>query len=263
MTTERTIRLDLEYEGTDFLGWQEQSRGRTVQGELRRALARFLQQDIQPIGSGRTDAGTHAKGLVAHLRTTSRHEPERFQRALNALLPPDVCVHRALVVADDFHARYSAHGKCYRYRLSEQRHPLQRRQVWVLPRQLDLEPMQEAAASLAGCHAFRAFCNQHPRPDHFDCTISGATWSRVAEECRFEICGNRFLRHMVRILVGTMTQIGEGKRSVADFQQLLNTPSDRPNAGPTAPSRGLCLLGVHYAEADGGPSGDLRSTSPD
>ncbi|MBT6145561.1 MAG: tRNA pseudouridine synthase A, partial [Gemmatimonadetes bacterium] len=196
MTAERIIRLDLEYEGTDFLGWQEQPRGRTVQGELRAALSRFLQQDVQPVGSGRTDAGTHAKGLVAHLRTTSHHEPERFRRALNALLPPDVCVLRALAVHDDFHARFSALGKRYRYRLSERRHALHRRQVWVLPRHLDLEPMQQAAASLIGCHAFSAFCNHHPPPDHFECTISEATWSRVGQEWRFEIVGNRFLRHM-------------------------------------------------------------------
>ncbi len=259
MTAERIIRLDLEYDGTGFLGWQEQARGRTVQGELRRALHRFLQQDIQPIGSGRTDAGTHARGLVAHLRTRSQHEPAKFQRALNALLPPDVSVRRALAVGNDFHARFNARGKRYRYRLGAHRRPLTRQQVWIMPRPLDLSRLQQAATLLPGTHEFRAFCNHHPPPDHYGCTIADALWSQVDDEYQFEIAGNRFLRHMVRILVGTMTQVGEGKRSVTSFGDLLSTPAERAAAGPTAPAKGLCLLGVEYEEIDGGPSGDLRT----
>ncbi len=256
--SERTIRLDLEYDGTDFLGWQQQKLGRTVQGELARALAQFLQTETLPIGSGRTDAGTHALGLVAHLKTTSQHDTYRFERALNALLPPDLCVRRALDVADDFHARFSARGKQYRYRVSASLSPLRRNQVWVMPRPLDLLSMQAAAAYLTGQHEFRAFCNPHPIPENFNCTLHSSGWSRVDDELVFDITGDRFLRHMVRILVGTMIDVGEGKRSVESFKQLIAGPGNRTDAGPTAPSKGLCLLGVHYDEADGGPSGDLR-----
>ncbi len=260
--TQRVIRLDLEFDGTHFLGWQQQTRGRTVQGELSRALRQFLQEESAPVGSGRTDAGTHARGLVAHITTSRPHEPERFRRALNALLPPDVSVRRALDVAGDFHARYSARGKRYRYRLTATPHPLQRHLVWIMPRRLELDPMQEAARLLIGKHAFRAFCNPHPEPDHHDCTVSEAVWSVADGEWVFEIHGDRFLRHMVRILVGTMTQVGEGKRPVDDVARLLSEPGLRTEAGPTVPSRGLCLLSVDYDDSVGGPSGDLRRPQP-
>ncbi|MBT7599328.1 MAG: tRNA pseudouridine(38-40) synthase TruA [Gemmatimonadetes bacterium] len=258
MTDQRVIRLDLEYDGTDFLGWQQQKTGRTVQGELARALRRFLQEETHPFGSGRTDAGTHARGLVAHVTTTSHHDPERFRRALNGLLPPDVGVRRALEVSADFHARFSTRGKRYRYRIAFAPLPLHRYQTWVMPRPLDLERMQEAAGLLSGKHSFRAFCNPHPTPDHHDCTIHEASWSITPEEFVFEVTGDRFLRHMVRILVGTMVEVGEAKRSIEQFSQLLTSPGERTDAGQTVPSRGLCLLGVLYDEADGGPSGDLR-----
>ena len=133
---ERVIRLDLEYDGTDFVGWQVQARGRSVQGELARALATFLRVETRPVGSGRTDAGTHALGQVAHFRTRSGHPPRRIQQALNGLLPPDIAVTGCAVAGDDFHARYSALGKCYRYRIASAKTPLERRRVWNTLREL-------------------------------------------------------------------------------------------------------------------------------
>ena len=252
---ERVLRIDLQYDGTGFVGWQSQARGRTVQDELERALLRLLQEDVRPVGSGRTDAGTHALGQVAHVHTASTMDGGRLLRGLNALLPPDVAATRVLDVAGDFHARFSALGKRYRYRLSRARRPLSRHRIWVLERRLDLAPMADAAATLVGSHDFQAFCKALPAPDHFTCRIDHASWRQDGGELVFEIEANRFLRHMVRILVGTLVDVGLGKLSPAAFAELLDG-QPRSAGGVTAPARGLCLLRVFYEEAAGGPSGE-------
>ena len=249
----RTIRLDLEYDGTDFVGWQIQARGRTVQGELARALRGLLQEPVTPVGSGRTDAGTHALGQVAHFRTGADLPPERIRRALNSLLPADISITSAAEAAGDFHARYSAVSKRYRYRIATRKTAVERRWVWTFQRRLDFDLMTAAAAGLAGTHDFRAFCNQHPVPDSFACTVLDCGWERRGHEMRFEIEANRFLRHMVRIIVGTLVEIGLGKRP-PDLAASLGGESEgnaeprevRGLAGPTAPAMGLCLLEVHY-----------------
>ncbi len=258
MTTspgKRTLRLDLEYDGTDFVGWQVQARGRSVQGELQRALRTLLQEEVTPHGSGRTDAGTHALGQVAHCHTGSTLPVERLLASLNALLPPDVAVSNVCWVHDDFHARYSARGKRYRYRISSAHSPLDRHRVWTMFRPLDLERMTAAAGFLTGALDFRAFCKALPPPDHFECRIDDASWRRQGREFIFEVEANRFLRHMVRILVGTFVQVGLGRMSPADFGQLLTPASGRNHGGQTAPSRGLCLLYVNYPSSFGGRSG--------
>jgi len=253
--SERVIRLDLEYDGTDFVGWQVQPLGRSVQGELARALRTFLREEAVPVAAGRTDAGTHAMGQVAHFRTCSEHSPERMHKALNSLLPPDMAVTACRPVPDDFHARYSAIGKCYRYRIAGVRVPLDRGRVWTLYRPLDLERMRQAAAALPGIHHFGAFCKQDPVPDRYDCHMQRCSWNRVGRELVFEIEGNRFLRHMVRILVGTMVEIGLSQRPVDDLARLLQEAGDgadprlsRMRAGPTAPAVGLCLVRVLYPD---------------
>ncbi len=251
----RTIRLDLEYDGTDFLGWQIQAHGRTVQGELARALRELLQEPVTPVGSGRTDAGTHALGQVAHFRTGTDLPPERICRALNSLLPADISIRSAAEAAADFHARYSAVSKRYRYRIATHKTAVERRWVWTFRRSLDFDLMAEAASSLAGTHDFRAFCNQHPVPDSFTCTVLDCGWERDGPEMRFEVEANRFLRHMVRIIVGTLVEIGLGKR-VPNLSPSLRSDVEgngerrevRRLAGPTAPARGLCLLAVNYPE---------------
>lgn len=252
-TEERVIRIDLEYDGTDFVGWQAQARGRSVQGELARALTTFLQVETVPVGAGRTDAGTHAMGQVAHFRTATTHPPKRMQQALNGLLPPDVAVTACTEVDDGFHARYSAIGKCYRYRIASARSPLERRRVWTLYRPLNFERLALAARAIPGTHHFGAFCKQDPVPDRFDCHIYRSEWTRAGRELVFEIEGNRFLRHMVRILVGTMVEIGLSRRPVEDLSGLLQEAGAgadpltcRRRAGATAPAVGLCLIRVHY-----------------
>ena len=248
MEGSRTIRLDLEYDGADFVGWQIQSQGRSVQGELARCLSTFLQEEVVPVAAGRTDAGTHALGQVAHFRTDSDHHPDRMVRALNSLLPEDVAVTAAREVDAEFHARYSAISKRYRYRIDTRKAPLERGFVWNLYRDLDFSAMEEASrALLGGVHSFRAFCNSDPVPDSYDCDVLDACLKRDCTEISFEIEANRFLRHMVRIIVGTLVDVGEGRLSAADFVTLLGDgSSDRSDAGQTAPAHGLCLLWVRY-----------------
>lgn len=252
MDRRRTIRLDLEYDGTDFVGWQVQPHGRSVQGEIARALHRLLRDRIVPVGSGRTDAGTHALGQVAHFHTASRHSAERIRRALNSLLPPDVAVTAAADVDADFHARYSALSKRYRYRIATTKAAVERRQVWPFYRGLDLDAMRRGASALVGSHEFDAFCNHHPEPDSFTCNVLECCWRQQREELIFEIEANRFLRHMVRIIVGTLVEIGTGRRAPRDIFRLLGQgdggrKAGRGDAGPTVPARGLCLLRVAYS----------------
>lgn len=249
------MRIDLEYDGTDFVGWQEQAQGRTVQGELQRALRSLLQEEVTPVGSGRTDAGTHARGQVAHIQTATALPLDKVLRGLNALLPDDIAARRVITVPDAFHARYSARGKRYRYRVSTIRPALERQRVWPIYAPLDTEPMVVAARRLLGTHDFRAFCKADPEPDHYTCHIDEAEWRQQGPELVFDIEGNRFLRHMVRILVGTFVDIGRGRLSDVDFAALLQSDGQRQQAGQTAPSTGLCLLKVRYDDDDGGNSG--------
>lgn len=255
MNQPHTLRLDLAYEGTHFVGWQTQARGRTVQDELQRALRTLLQEDVVPLGSGRTDAGTHAIGQVAHVRTGNPMPADRMLRGVNALLPPDIAVARVLPVDEEFHARFSARGKRYRYRIATTRSPLDRHRTWNVLRPLDVPAMMAAAGHLQGSLDFRAFCKALPPPDHFECRIDACAWQQQGSELVFEIEGNRFLRHMVRILVGTCVDVGFGRMTPADFGALLTPTADRAQGGQTAPARGLCLLYVNYDDACGGRSG--------
>jgi len=243
----RNIRLLLEYDGTDFAGWQIQARGRTVQGELARSLEILLKEPIRPTGSGRTDAGTHALGQIAHFHTASQLPTDRILRGLNGLLPADIAIRTVDEAPPDFHARYSAKSKRYQYRIHCGKPGLNRRYVWTFYQELDFEAMRRATLALPGQHSFAAFCKQKPMPDHFDCQIAACTLERNGAELIFEIEGNRFLRHMVRIIVGTLTEIGTGRRNPEDMAELLSS-GQRSRAGLTAPARGLCLLRVSYPD---------------
>ena len=220
MNRTRTIRVDLEYDGMDFFGWQIQGQGRTVQGELARCLSAFLREEIVPVGAGRTDAGTHALGQVAHFHTNSAHGSERMERALNGLLPDDIAVTCVREARDDFHARYSALCKRYRYRISTRKTAVGRRTAWSVYRPLDIDAMIAASKALSGVHSFRPFCNSDPVPDSYECDVFDVSWNRHDGELIFEIEANRFLRHMVRIIIGTLVDVGEGRLTVPEFTTL-------------------------------------------
>ena len=239
------LRLTVEYDGTDFHGWQSQCVGRTVQGELSKALSILLGERVVPVASGRTDAGTHALAQVAHAKARGTMPLHRLRRGLNGLLPPDVAVHCVEAVSDQFHARYDAIGKRYRYRIWTDKSALARKQIWSCFRPLQLEPMKAAASRFVGEHHFGAFCKKDPPPDRFECLVRECEIETQGREIVLEIEANRFLRHMVRIIVGTLVEIGVGQRPASDIPGLLAS-GDRTQAGPTAPARGLCLVCVTY-----------------
>jgi len=241
----RTIRLTLEYDGTNFSGWQIQKAGRTVQGELERVLSGMLKHPIRVVGAGRTDAGVHALGQVAHFRTEHPIPVEGLQRGLNALLPDDVIVREAKEAAFDFHARFSAKRRSYRYVITRRRRAIGRQYAYFWEDPLDLEAMRDAAARVLGEHDFRAFCHAGAEVNHHRCEVSRAVWLEEGEELRFEITANRFLHNMVRILVGTMLDIGRGK-SGPEWMDALLRSGDRTRAGWTVPPHGLFLVGVEY-----------------
>jgi tRNA pseudouridine38-40 synthase len=249
---ERTFRLTLEYDGAGFEGWQIQPEGRrTVQGALEAALARVLGRRVRVVSSSRTDSGVHAEGLVASLRAETALEPDRLRRALNGVLPTDVAVLDAALAPDGFHARHDALSKLYRYRIwnGRSRSPLRARRSLCLQHPLDLAAMGRAARDLAGTHDFAAFQAAGSEVGSSERTLlrldlEGAPGAQV--DLYFE--GTGFLRHMVRILSGTLIQVGRGRRDPEGMPALLAS-RDRRRAGPTAPAHPLSLVRVTYGDS--------------
>ena len=245
-----TFRIVLEYDGTEFQGWQVQRQGeRTVQGALEAALLQVTGTAVAVVGAGRTDAGVHAEGQVASCRVETRLDPATLQRALNAVLPHDVAVQELSRVPDAFHARRDALGKLYVYRVwnAASRSPLRERTALWVPDRLDLAAMRQALGTLVGTHDFASFqaAGSKPGPtvrrlDRADLEADGGTL-RVALE------GSGFLRHMVRNVVGTLLEVGRGRRR-ADSMAALLAARDRTQAGATAPAHGLTLVRVRYGD---------------
>ena len=245
----RTIVLILEYDGTDFAGWQLQPNGRSVQEVVERALAELLGEPVRIHAAGRTDAGVHARAMPVHFVTHRDLPLSAYRDGLNRLLPPDVAVLDACVMPADFHARFKARQKWYRYTIDRRsgRSPLSRRRAWQVRGALDLAAMREAAALLVGEHDFAAFrtsgCAAQTTERRLDCFD-------LAEEgtlLHIDVRGSGFLRNMVRMLVGTLVQVGRGQRPVADIERLLARETG-VRSGLTAPAHGLCLMAVSYPE---------------
>ena len=252
-----TYRLLLSYRGTAYAGWQRQENAVAVQQVVEEALERLLEQPVRTVGASRTDAGVHARGQMAHVELP-RPFPERgLVHGVNPHLPADVRVLAAAAMPDGFHARKHAWGKEYVYRLSRAPvlSPLDSLFVAPAPASLDVDRMARAAASLAGRHDFSAFAlagGSHRQPFR---RIFSAHWEEDGEELRFRVVGEGFLRGMVRALVGTLVEVGTGKRSPESFAGLLAGRS-RSEAGPTAPAHGLVLERVFYPpewRAEGDP----------
>ncbi len=245
-------RLRIAYIGTDYAGWQRQDNALAVQQVVEEALARILRRSVTVHGAGRTDAGVHARGQVAHLTVANASAPKETRRALvhgaNRHLPAAIRVLAAETVDDAFHARKSATSKTYRYRLGRTRviDPFRAPFVVPAPVGLDLEAMKRAASMLLGRHDFSAFAKSggsHGQPER---TIQRATWTEAGDELTFVVAGDGFLRGMVRALVGTALEVGRGRRSPDDFARLLQG-GPRSSAGPNAPASGLCLERVEYS----------------
>lgn len=246
--SERTIRLDLSYDGTDFSGWQRQRNARSVQEEVEKALASMHGHAVSLTGAGRTDAGVHAERQTAHFRTDIRSIPgDRFRLALNKLLPRDVRILDSIEADPDFHARYDARLRRYKYFICTSREtpPYRTRYAWQLRRRLDLRRLNEMASALIGERDFSAFVGSRDPSENRFRFVHGASW-RVEEDLSvFEISANAFLWRMVRSLVGSMVEY-EGEGRDASWLRKVLEARDRSLAGATAPACGLFLWNVEY-----------------
>lgn len=245
----RRVRFDIQYDGTEFSGWQIQPDLRTVQGELADALKTISGVAIGITGSGRTDAGVHARGQVAHADVPVEIELHRISEGVNALTGPDIAVTAVTEVPESFHARFSARRRTYVYRIA--RHPLalERNYVWYCRSRLDVDRMIEAAPHFVGTYPATAFSSQRANNADALVRVEFAELQRVPYGVAFEIRADRFVMHMVRTIVGTLVEIGQGKQSADGIPELIQS-RNRSLAGQTAPACGLCLERVEY-EDDG------------
>lgn len=246
----RTLQLVLHYDGTGFSGWQRQPDRRTVQGVLEDALARLCAGPVAALGSGRTDAGVHARGQAVGVRVPERWTTMSLRRALNAILPHDMWVAAAHTMREDFHARYSATSRRYSYYVGTDEaaaSPFRRTTEWALAKPLARWALDAAAAKLVGEQSFRAFAVRGTAPagDDHRCHIIHAQWRERSGGLVFEIEANRFLHHMVRFLVGTMADVATGRRPLADMDALLVAPTNDDVSSP-APAHALFLDVVRY-----------------
>ena len=246
----KRILLTVEYDGTNYAGWQRQINGLAVQQVLEETLQKATKERIVVTGASRTDAGVHALGQAVHFDTESRIPPEKYPFVLNTMLPRDIRVHTGREVPKGFHARFMTCGKRYTYRIVNSRHASAiRRNTHVhVPLPLDLAPMQEAAKQLLGTHDYAAFQAAGGTAKTTIRTITSAELVRVGDEIILIVEGDAFLYNMVRIIAGTLIEIGLGRRSVNAFSEAYET-LDRLSLGVTAPPQGLELTKVYYPEA--------------
>ncbi len=248
----KNYRLTIRFDGTRFAGWEHQPDQDTVQGRIEKVLARMLEfpEDQIPdvIGCGRTDAGVHARALIANVKMDTPMTPEEIRDYCNRYLPDDISIDRVDLAGDRFHARYNAIGKTYQYTCyydPEAKPVFDRKYVTVLDTMPDLERMRQAAEILQGTHDFRSFCAAAGKKKSTVRDVDSICIEQDGPYIRLRYHGNGFLQNMVRILTGTLLEVGYGKRDARSMQELLEL-RDRRKAGYTAPAQGLCLMQVDY-----------------
>ena len=246
----KRILLKVEYDGTNYAGWQRQINGLAVQQVLEEALCKATKERIVVTGASRTDAGVHAMGQMVHFDTDSRIPPEKYPFVLNTMLPRDVRVHAGREVPGEFHARFMTCGKRYTYRIINSRHAsaLKRNSHVHVPVPLDMELMRQALPHLLGKHDYAAYQAAGGTANTTIRTIHAATLDKLSDEIILTVEGDAFLYNMVRIIAGTLIEIGQGKRSVNAFAEAYET-KNRLSLGLTAPPHGLELTEVFYPEA--------------
>lgn len=242
-----TVKLIVEYDGTRYAGWQRQPDQPTIQEAIETAVKQLTQRDVSVIGAGRTDAGVHALGQVASFRIDKEWTPHEWVKGMNARLPDDIVVRSADLMPEEFHARYAAKGKLYQYRILNrpERPALHRAYVWHVYRPLAIEAMREAAMNLVGTHDFSSFEGSLTDNEDPMCRLGRLTVSMEEDLLLIDAYADRFLKHMVRNIVGTLVEIGQGKRAADEMVAILHA-KDRTKAGRTAPPHGLFLLRVDY-----------------
>lgn len=241
----RNIKLTLEYDGTDFNGWQWQPSRRTVQGTLQSAVDNLVQESPKLYAAGRTDAGVHALGQVVNFKTNTILDLASIRQGLNSYLPSDLVVLNTEEVDEGFHARFDAEKRKYRYVISKRPLAIGRQFSWFCKYDLDFSRMQKASNFLLGEHVFSSFCKETEDEEHYLSNVERAVWQEDENQATFEICARRFLRHMVRVIVGTLVDVGRGRLEPGEFKEILES-KDRRRAGTTAPAKGLRLERVYY-----------------
>lgn len=238
--------IQLSYKGTPFFGWQRQPNGITVQEVLEKALSTLLHTNVSVIGAGRTDTGVHASYYIAHFDLPFVIEnPEDVLFHLNLILPYEVAVQKIFPVPDDKHARFDAVARTYHYYIATKKDPFAKTMKWFVHYQLDVEKMNQAAACLLKHEDFTSFCKLHGNNITNICHVKEAYWTKTDTEIIFTITADRFLRSMVRAVVGTLVDIGRGKLEVADFERII-VSKNRNGASASAPARGLYLADIKY-----------------
>jgi tRNA pseudouridine38-40 synthase len=240
-----TIRLTIEYDGTDFVGWQFQTNGRSVQEEIEKAIQQILQVQIRVTGAGRTDAGVHARGQVASFVVEKNIEILTLARRLSSVMPKTIVVREAAEAPSGFNARYDATTRRYSYSICQEPTAIQRNYCWQVFQNLDVDLMQQCARQITGEHGFQAFSKVQEDGHQHRCTITSAEWNKQNTLLIFNITANRFLHGMVRTLVGTMVNVGRGHTKMEAFAKILES-KDRNEAGMAAPAQGLVLEEISY-----------------
>lgn len=246
--------ITLSYDGTNYHGWQIQPNGNSVQEELQKALSTLLRQPIEVVGAGRTDAGVHARMMVAHFDWCPSPQPslkgegwgEGLRYKLNKILPKDIAVQKVEAVADDMHARFSATSRTYHYFIHLRKSPFLRAYSWYVYGNLDFDRMNEAAKVLLEYKDFTSFSKVNTDTKTNDCTVTKAVWEELKPgEWRFTVTANRFLRNMVRAIVGTLVEVGRGKMTVEQFRKVIEQ-KNRCSAGESVPGNALFLVDIKY-----------------
>ena len=243
----KRIKLTVAYDGTHYNGWQVQPNGVTIEGMLNKAIAELTNETVAVIGASRTDSGVHALGNVAVFDTNTRIPPEKLCYALNQRLPADIVVQHSCEVPLHFHPRRCESRKTYVYKILNRAFtlPLSRYDCYFTYRKLDVEKMRQAAAYLVGTHDFKSFCSVHSQAETTVRTIYHLAVEKEQDVITIEVTGSGFLYNMVRILAGTLLQVGMGERSPQQMQEILKA-KDRSAAGATAPAHGLTMIGITF-----------------
>lgn len=256
----KRVKLTVAYDGTDYHGWQIQNNGITIESELNRCLSELLGEQIQVIGASRTDAGVHALGNVAVFDTECRMPAEKISYALNQRLPEDIRIQRSEEVAPDWHPRRCESRKTYEYRIyrGEFPMPVKRLYSYFIYHPLDVDDMRKAAVLLEGEHDFKSFCQTGAQVENTVRTIYSIEIEEQGAELVIRVCGSGFLYNMVRIIAGTLIEVGRGSRRPEDMTAVLQAV-DRSAAGPTAPAHGLTLIRYEFAEQRAVPDASAAS----
>jgi len=237
--------IEIQYNGTNYHGWQIQENANTVQSEINKALSTFLQEEIMVMGCGRTDTGVHAKDFFAHFDTDKHFENDFLTYKLNCILPKDISCKSIFKVQDNFHARFSATSRTYEYWLTPTKNPFLTEYAYFFPLPLNIDLMNKAAKLLIQQTDFSCFSKSNTDTLTNNCNITFAEWQKTDEKLIFTITSDRFLRNMVRAIVGTLLDIGSGKLTIDDLNKIIAS-KNRSEAGTSVPAHGLYLTKVTY-----------------